>query len=252
MQILVDHLTRMATGYFCVAGLDPRGRHVRPVLRRGRLPVGLLSTQGGPFALESVVDLGETEAVGTAPEVEDHAFDPHRSSAVRQIDSDEFWTQLERDSELALVDIFGHDLRTEHRGAVVPIGAGRASLGTLDPGYRPRVMIKEGRIRCLASDPDFGELDLAVTDVRLYRLLDTGWEPNETAVRALQREMESTKRVMLSVGLTRPWPETTHAIGCRSTTFTWLLGRVPSAGPTRVADSSQFACFGGWCQGCRH
>src|SRR5215210_1099974 len=59
MRILVDHLTRMQPGYFCAAGIDlESGRHVRPVLRRGRLTTDLLGTNGGPFDIGSVLDLG--------------------------------------------------------------------------------------------------------------------------------------------------------------------------------------------------
>ena len=42
MQVVINHLTRMNTGYMCVAGLDLKnGKHVRPVLG-GRLGVELL------------------------------------------------------------------------------------------------------------------------------------------------------------------------------------------------------------------
>src|SRR5215203_1566829 len=77
LQILVDHLTRMQPGYFCVAGVDVNTpRHIRPVLRRGRLTIDLLSTGTGPFDVGSVVDLGPATYAGHAPELEDHDFDP--------------------------------------------------------------------------------------------------------------------------------------------------------------------------------
>ena len=67
----------MQPGYFCAAGVDPEtGKHVRPVLRRGRLTIDLLSTNGGPFDVGSVLDLGSTTGTGRAPELEDHRFDP--------------------------------------------------------------------------------------------------------------------------------------------------------------------------------
>ena len=87
LQILVNHLTRMQPGYFCVAGIDVNTEaHVRPVLRRGRLTIDLLSTGGGPFDVGSVVDLGPATYAGHAPELEDHRFDP---SSTRWLFDDE-------------------------------------------------------------------------------------------------------------------------------------------------------------------
>ena len=77
MRILVDHLTRMQAGYFCVAGVDVSTlRHVRPVLRRDRLTIDLLRPHGGPFDVGAVVYLGSTTDVGHPPELEDRRFDP--------------------------------------------------------------------------------------------------------------------------------------------------------------------------------
>jgi hypothetical protein len=74
MQVVINHLTRMNTGYMCVAGLDLKnGKHVRPVLG-GRLGVELLRKNGGVFEIGAMVDLGPVRLVGTAPEVEDRQF----------------------------------------------------------------------------------------------------------------------------------------------------------------------------------
>jgi hypothetical protein len=52
-----------------VAGVDVNTMdHVRPMLRHGRLTVGLLKRNGGPFDIGSVVDLGPTAYAGHAPE----------------------------------------------------------------------------------------------------------------------------------------------------------------------------------------
>src|SRR5215211_6839498 len=92
LQILVDHLTRMQPGYFCVAGVDVNTpRHIRPVLRRGRLTIDLLSTGTGPFDVGSVVDLGPATYAGHAPELEDHHFDPAHARWLFDEDPGDYW-----------------------------------------------------------------------------------------------------------------------------------------------------------------
>ncbi len=66
MQILVTHVTRMAHGFCCVAGLSEREhRHVRPVAGQ-RLHTGLLAPPG-PFDMGAVVELGRTHPAGARP-----------------------------------------------------------------------------------------------------------------------------------------------------------------------------------------
>jgi hypothetical protein len=76
----------MQPGYVCVAGISVRdNEHIRPVLRRARLTVGVLARNGGAFDIGRDVELGPTEASGAAPEMEDHVFDPGRLVAVREL-----------------------------------------------------------------------------------------------------------------------------------------------------------------------
>ena len=59
MRIVVNHLTRMQPSYICVAGIDVQdNEHIRPVLGRERLTVGLLARNGGAFDMGRLVDLG--------------------------------------------------------------------------------------------------------------------------------------------------------------------------------------------------
>lgn len=206
MQILVDHVTRMRSGYICVAGLDEEGRHVRPVISPEQLSSSLLGRHGGPFSVGAIVDLGETTPVGTAPEVEDHQFDPGRARQVSTPDPHQAWRRLLDSAELSLIDIFGHDLVKDGKGASVQVGAGRASLGTFDPGYRPRLIVKDGKPRCAVVDPDLEELDLSVTDARLYAESGGRWIPDFDAIEKTGNELKTGRPVLLSVGLTRPWP----------------------------------------------
>lgn len=214
MRILVDHLTRMAAGYICVAGVDDRGCHIRPVLGT-RIPANHLKERGGVFAIGAIVDIGHTTPTGQSPEVEDHAFDLVRASHVAD-DTDRMWTHLMADAELSLVDIFGHELTKTRRSAYVPPGAGRASLGTFEPGYRPKVFIDSyGKIRCEIVDPGLGELNLSVTDVRLYN--GDAWASNGSAVQRIATRIERGETVRLSVGLGRA-----HTISSFGITGHWL------------------------------
>lgn len=206
MQILVDHLTRMSSGFICVAGLGDDGRHVRPVISPNQLPSSLLGRNGGPFSLGAVVDLGDTTPVGTAPEVEDHRFEPGQARLVSMADRYQAWPRLFDSAELSLTDIFGHDLARDGKGASVRLGAGRGSLGTLDPGYRPRLQARGDKVRCIVVDPDLGELNLSVTDVGFHIESDGRWIPNHEAVEKAESELKGGRPVLLSVGLTRPWP----------------------------------------------
>ena len=66
MRIIVNHLTRMQPGYICVAGVDvSSGQHVRPVLR-GRLTTDLLTLDGGPFDIASLVEYSFAQIFGPA------------------------------------------------------------------------------------------------------------------------------------------------------------------------------------------
>ena len=94
MRIIVNHLTRMQSGYICVAGVDvSNGQNVRPVLR-GRLATDLLVSKGGPFDMAALVELGTVECCGHAPEKEDYYFDPRPAHYIRHIPSMLFWELL--------------------------------------------------------------------------------------------------------------------------------------------------------------
>jgi hypothetical protein len=204
MQILVNHLTRMQPGFFCVAGIDlGTGTHVRPVLRHGRLTIDLLSTNGGPFDVGSVVDLGPTIRAGRAPELEDHRFDP--ASARRLLDDDAggFWDALDGAARESLEEIFGPALELWDESGTVDVGEGRASLGCLRPEKQPWLYVDHrGTVR-MVLDYLLPSVDLAVNDLRVYER--DGRTPRRNLVAGVQRRLEAGVETILSVGLTRPW-----------------------------------------------
>jgi hypothetical protein len=62
MRVVINHLTRMDAPRICVAAIAPeRGQHIRLISAAGDpLTRDLLAENGGPFALGTLVELGET------------------------------------------------------------------------------------------------------------------------------------------------------------------------------------------------
>ena len=204
MRILVNHLTRMQPGYFCAAGVDLETEtHVRPVLRRGRLTTDLLSTNGGPFDIGAVLDLGPTANTGRAPELEDHRFDPADTRRLYDDNAGDYWDALERVARESLEDIFGPALELWDESGTVDVGEGHASLGCLKPEQQPWIYVDHrGTVR-LVLDYLMPSVDLSVTDLRLYE--GDGRTPRRDLVQSVQKRLESGVETILSVGLTRPW-----------------------------------------------
>ena len=203
MRIIVNHLTRMQPGYICVAGVDvSNGHHIRPVLT-GRLTTDLLASKGGPCDMAALVDLGMVECCGHTPETEDYYFDSRTAHSVRLIPPALFWELLQNIARNSLAQIFGPALRSFRRGCVVDLDSGKASLGCLIPTGPPRLYVNDyGKIRALIRDGAF-TFDLSVTDLRLC---DTDHRtPRIDLVERIDAQMRSGVRVILSVGLARPW-----------------------------------------------
>ena len=211
MQIVVNHLTRMQAGDICLAGIDVEtGRHVRPVLRGLNLRPHLLRRNRGPFDLAALVDLGRVTPHPEPPEVEDHFFNPAQARYRRTLDPAEFWQLLTAQAHTKLADIFGKDLtQTGLTSATVPVGGGRASLGCLAEAQVHDLYIasrpgRRDQIRLCLGDGDF-DLDLSVTDLRLYGADQQ--TPDSDAVQRIAGLLRASAPadILLSVGLTRPF-----------------------------------------------
>ena len=212
MRILVNHLTRMQPGYICVAGIDPATRkHVRPVWY-GRLTRDLLASEGGVFAIGAEVDLGEAEAVGEPPEMEDHRFNRWRVRYVGTAAPADYWRQLEQVARASLHDIFGAALHPVGARFAVERGEGAASLGCLQLPTRstpPRLMLDNfGKVRLLfhtgeIAIPSPSATSAPVTDVRLY---DADQQtPRRQVIERLNQRLQRGAPVILAVGLSRAY-----------------------------------------------
>lgn len=202
MKILVNHLTRMQAGYICVAGLDlETTAHVRPVLARSRMAVDLLKRKGGPFDIAVIIDLGDVQAQGKAPEIEDYLFDRAKLTALKELPAGKFWKVLESVSRKTLGEIFGKKLESQRRGCAVDEGTGSASLGCLLPARPPQLSINGwGKLRANINDGTF-DVDLSVTDLRFYK--DDSHELQPKIVADVQRRIKKGVGVIVSVGLAR-------------------------------------------------
>jgi len=214
MRIVINHLTRMRTGYVCAAGVELESlRHVRPVLEEGALPFDLLARYGGPLEMAAVVDLRSARPLGQRPHVEDHVILPDGTSLRMQMAADEFWGLLMRLARTRLRDIFGDELRRVGRSSCgTDVGRGRCSLGCFRPSQTPglccvlQAASGKTRIRMRITD---GELDaeVGVTDVRLHE--DDHVTANRTLVEETARRIERSEEVVLGVGLTRAFTSST-------------------------------------------
>ncbi len=203
MRIVVNHLTRMQTGYICVAGIDiSNNQHVRPVLG-GRLTTNLLAFNGGLFDIASLIDLGQVRYNGSAPEVEDYYFNPQNARSMGAVPPEQFWKQLQDVAQRSIVDIFGPTIKPFKSGCVVDVRTGNASLGCLIPATPPRLSVNGyGKIRAIITDGSFN-VDLSVTDIRLCEIDHK--TPKRELIEKINKRMQDKNPVILSVGLTRPW-----------------------------------------------
>ena len=187
-----------------MAGVDVETlNHVRPVLRYGRLTSDLLKPNGGPLDVGSVVDLGPTEYAGQAPELEDHRFDPARTTWLFDDDPDDFWDVLDGVARESLAEIFGPALELWDESGTVDVGEGNASLGCLKPEKQPWLYVDHrGTVR-LVLDYLMPSVNLSVNDLRLYER--DGRTPRRDLFESVQGRLEAGVEAILSVGLTRPW-----------------------------------------------
>lgn len=202
MKIVVDNLTRMKGQYICVAGIDPEsGGHVRPIIADSRFNRSFLKCNGGAFDVTAIVKLGKITPAGSRPEIEDHSVSLENISFVDFMEENKFWKLLETSSADDLHDIFGNDLKRQRNGYAVVLGKGKASLGCLAPTIQPSLRINGwGKIR-LELRNGTEEVDLSVTDLRLYKADNI--TPRKTKVEEVAKRIDNGIKVILCVGLAR-------------------------------------------------
>ncbi len=166
MKIVVNHLTRMGAGYVCVAGVDMEtGKHVRPVLPEGPLPVDFLVRYRGPFDMGRLVDLGSVRPHPARPHVEDCVIVPSRLKPLGSLPRGEFWELLQRLSKDSLRDLFGPELECVRGQAwAVRPGKGEVSLGC----FRPKTELGSVLGLCCQHGQQLGDTPNVVRQSRRY------------------------------------------------------------------------------------
>ncbi|NUN97826.1 MAG: hypothetical protein HUU16_16810 [Candidatus Omnitrophica bacterium] len=210
MRIAIHHLTRMQAGFFCAAGIDwSNGAHVRPVLpNHQRLETRLLECHGGPFEIGALLDLGEVTPCPSAPESEDHLFDPRRVRRLERVRPELFWKALQRIAKSTFRELFGEDLqRVGIRKFAVEAGKGCRSLGCLAPNGRLALRVAEApgkppRVQLKMSDGNLAA-DLSVTDIRLYG--GDHVTPDRKRIDQVAGRLSAGVPAIIAVGLTRPF-----------------------------------------------
>jgi hypothetical protein len=195
----------MQKGCVCVAGIDlETGLHIRPILER-QMPIDMLSLYGGPFDIAHIVDLGATRFVGKIPEVEDQRFETASAQHVTQMPPDEFWKLLESTAHEKLGSIFGPELERIGETCAIIEAHGLRSLGCYwaESG---RLLIHSGnggpRVRFSWQSGEH-HFNVPVTDIRLYGADHV--TPCVETVEQLNTKIAAEPRVLLSVGLSRPY-----------------------------------------------
>jgi hypothetical protein len=209
MKLVINHLTRMQQGCMCTAGIDlETGLCIRPVLDR-QMKIDMLSVYGGPFDLGRIVDLGETRFVGKVPEVEDQLFDAAAARHVGDLPEEEFQQLLERSAQTKLGAIFGPDLERVGQSCAVAETYGLRSLGCYW-ARSARLLLEDrsgGRKIRFAFQGGEYEFNVPVTDIRLFA--EDHVTPSPEAVDRVAAKVATLPRVLVSVGLSRPYRKST-------------------------------------------
>lgn len=135
MEVVITHLTRMAKGFCCAAGIELiTGNSVRMLQRPytgtdSRLTTSYLWLSGGPFKIGNVVELGRTIPCPNPPESEDHWFNPANARLVSVHSPIQFWSLLLSKSKSSLTEIFGISPKRRRVSLFIGTGQGTKSLG---------------------------------------------------------------------------------------------------------------------------
>jgi hypothetical protein len=203
MRIVLNHLTRMEAPRICIAGLDHTSeRHVRPTTGRMRpLTRGLLASEGGPFRLGALVDLGEVVPEPTSPETEDCRFTPDRATVLGQLSDSRYLELLHEHARERVHEIFGEQLTRHGRTYAVDEASGAVSLGILRVRRTPSLQIDRfGKLR-LRLSVERQLTSLPITDVRLFEADHITIRTD--AVEDLRARMRHGIRPLLMLGLSR-------------------------------------------------
>jgi hypothetical protein len=206
MQIVLNHVTRMAAPRICIAGVERKsGRHVRPTTAPTELLTRrLLTAEGGFVTPGAVVELGAATTTPNPPEVEDCRVSLDAIRSAGQLDGARYLTLLERVAEESLEAIFGDVLVRPGRNFAVEPGHGIASLGVLRVRTPPELEVDGyGKVAVRLTEYEPAAY-VKVTDVRFVEA------DHRTAmsdrIDDVNGRVAGGVPAYLMVGLSRPFP----------------------------------------------
>lgn len=205
MQVVIIHLTRMKYPRICVGGvdIDNRQRHIRLVTPPD---CNFTNKDTHTFRLGNIVELLDPIPQPNPPEVEDVRVLQWQLKGT--LPAEEFVAILESNARRSLEDIFGPSLTIRRNKPTMPVGTGTGSLGIIEPAWMKiglQTTSDKLQLRCIVRFPFSNEYyNLSLTDLRFYRQENETWVPDPSAIEE-SRALQKRSRVLLGVGLTRPW-----------------------------------------------
>jgi hypothetical protein len=210
-QIVITDVTRMYSGYVCVAGYDSNGRcvrlstlriHEQDILDAGHQPILFPGAKVECQLLENLPD---------PPHTEDFKFDPATLRLAGRVDAKQWQAVLDRSSFTSVSDIFELPISDDH-GHYIRDGDGPRSIGTV----RPRGIAKASYSAGAEGNWDYrlGFYDFVGVFYRL-KITDLTWHAYGDSLRSPEQEpaaiadqltrLLKTRRVYLRIGLSRKW-----------------------------------------------
>jgi hypothetical protein len=204
MDIVINHLTRIAPGRISAAGicLPDQQIHIRPCPPSDlSFTREMMVEKGGPFSVGALINIAETQWHPRRPHVEDHIVESQALRQCGRMDPRMFWQVLDYNAKDDLESIFGPELRasgSKFNWRVVDADNGLASLGLLRLRCNAILTVDNG-IKVWLNDSG-ARACLRVTDHRLH--YDDGAIRYDLAC-AIAERLDEGETCIMSVGLTR-------------------------------------------------
>ncbi len=211
MPLVVTDLTRMQRGAVCIAGIDPAGRCVRPVLPPPGIPESALYNQGEPIIYPSArVEFFLLRPRPQPPHTEDVYFVEGSPRLIER--ENNFEDVLKRGLFPSVQEIFDQPILRDPGYSVLDC-QGPRSIGTVQPAnilnvsYSHEAVNDAWDYRLVFEDGRGETYRLKITDLTCHYYCDNRRGQGEmpiTIADKLTAELQSRK-VYLRIGLSRGW-----------------------------------------------